>query len=45
MRRTEEIINVDARTARRRAIAWLVSEVGNMLVGGAPQLVIGRQSV
>ena len=45
MRRTEGIINVDARTARRRAIAWLVSEVGNMLVSGAPQLVIGRQSV
>ncbi len=38
-------INVDAKTARRRATAWLVSEVGNMLVGGAPQLVIGRQSV
>ena len=46
MRRIEEIvINVDAKTARRRATAWLVSEVGNMLVGGAPQLVIGRQSV
>jgi hypothetical protein len=38
-------INVDAKTARRRVTAWLVSEVGNMLIGGAPQLVIGKQSV
>ena len=38
-------LNVDAKSARRRVTAWLVSEVGNMLVGGAPQLVIGQQSV
>lgn len=35
-------INVTAKTARRRVTAWLVSEVGNMLIGGTPQLVIGR---
>jgi hypothetical protein len=38
-------VHVDAKTARRRVTAWLVSEVGNMLVGGAPQLVISKQSV
>jgi hypothetical protein len=38
-------INVDAKTARRHATAWLVSKVGNMLIGGTPQLVIGKQSV
>ncbi len=38
-------INVDAKTARRRVTAWLVSEVGNMLIGDTPQLVIGKQSV
>jgi len=38
-------VNVDAKTARRRATAWLASEVGNMLIGGDPHLVIGRQTV
>jgi hypothetical protein len=38
-------VNIDARTARRRATAWLVTNVGNMLVGGAPQLVISQQTV
>ncbi len=37
-------INVDAKTARRRVTAWLVSEVGNMIIGDTPQLVIGKQS-
>jgi hypothetical protein len=37
-------INVDAKTARRRVTAWLVSEVGNMIIGDAPQLVIGKRS-
>jgi len=38
-------VNVDAQTARRRVTAWLASEVGNMLVGGKPQLVISQQTV
>ena len=38
-------IHVDAKTARRRVTSWLVSEVGNMLVGGVPQLVISNRSV
>ena len=38
-------VNVDARTARRRVTAWLASEVGNMLIGGTPQLVISKQTV
>lgn len=35
-------INVEAKAARRQATAWLVSEVGNMLIGGTPQLIISR---
>ena len=38
-------VNVDARTARRHVTAWLASEVGNMLIGGTPQLVISKQTV
>lgn len=36
-------VNINARAARRQATAWLVSEVGNMLIGGPPQLLISRQ--
>lgn len=38
-------VNVNAQTAQRRVTKWLVSEVGNMLVGGTPQLVISRETV
>ena len=38
-------VNTDAQTARRRVTAWLVSEVGNMLIGGTPQLVISKQTI
>jgi len=38
-------VNVGARAARRRVTAWLASEVGNMLVGGTPQLIIGHRTV
>lgn len=41
----EATINIGAKTARRQATTWLVSEVGNMLVGGPPQLVIGQHTV
>jgi len=38
-------INIDPKTARHQVTAWLVSEVGNMLIGGAPQLVISHKTV
>ena len=38
-------IQVDAKTTRRQATAWLVSEVGNMLIGEMPHLVIGQQTL
>jgi post-segregation antitoxin (ccd killing protein) len=41
----EATIHVDAKTARKRATAWLASEVGNMLMAGTPQLVIAAQTV
>ena len=41
----EATIHVDAKTARKRATAWLASEVGNMLMAGTPQLVIAEQTV
>lgn len=41
----EATVHVDAKTARKRATAWLASEVGNMLMAGTPQLVIAEQTV
>ncbi len=39
-------VNIAPKTAQRQVTAWLVSEVGNMLMGGQPQLVISnRQTV
>jgi hypothetical protein len=38
----EAVINISAKAAQRKATTWLVSEVGNMLIGGTPQLVIGK---
>ena len=37
-------VDVDATTARRRVTAWLVSEVGNLIGGGAPVLSIVNSS-
>jgi hypothetical protein len=39
------VVNVDAKHARQRATAWLVSEVGNMLMAGDPHLVIAQTTV
>lgn len=36
---------VDARTARRKVSAWLVREVGNLLMGGEPEYVSGERPV
>jgi hypothetical protein len=35
-------INIEAKAAKRQVTSWLVSEVGNMLIGGMPQLIINR---
>jgi len=36
---------VDARTARRKVSAWLVQEVGNLLMGGRPRYIGGERPV
>jgi len=41
----EATVNIDAQTARRRVTGWLLNEVGNMLVAGKQQLVIGNKTV
>ncbi|MGB0387091.1 MAG: hypothetical protein ACPGWR_19925 [Ardenticatenaceae bacterium] len=33
-------VNIDPNTARRRVTGWLISYVGNMIMGGTAQLVI-----
>jgi hypothetical protein len=38
-------IEVNAETAQRKVTGWLVSEVGNLLVGDAPKLVITDRAV
>jgi hypothetical protein len=38
-------IAVDAATAQRKVTGWLVSEVGNLLLGSTPSLVINDHSV
>ena len=38
-------VDVDAQTARRQVTAWVASEIGNMLMGGTPQLVISQKTV
>jgi hypothetical protein len=38
-------IDIDALTAQRKVTAWLISEVGNLLIGDTPSLVIGQRTV
>lgn len=38
-------IEVDVVTAQRKATAWLVSAVGNLLIGDTPSLVISQRTV
>lgn len=38
-------VNIDPNTARRKVTGWLVSYVGNMLMGGTAQLVIINQAL
>jgi hypothetical protein len=36
-------VDIDPQTAQRHVTRWVVSEVGNMLMGGVPQLVVSEQ--
>jgi hypothetical protein len=36
---------IDARAARRSVSAWLVRDVGNLLMGGEPEYVPGERAV
>jgi len=38
-------VMVGARTARRKVSAWLVRDVGNLLMGGEPEYVPGERPV
>ena len=38
-------VDIDPQTAQRPVTRWVASEVGNMLIGGVPQLVISEQTV
>ncbi len=38
-------VNIDAETAQRNTTGWLISEVGNMLIGGTPQLVVANRTL
>lgn len=38
-------VDIEPQTAQRHVTRWVVSEVGNMLMGGAPQLVVSKQTV
>ncbi len=37
-------VEVDALSARRKVTGWLVDEVGNMIIGGTPQLIVSKQT-
>ncbi len=39
------VINITAKTAQRKTTNWLISEVGNMLMGGTPQLIIRKDAI
>ena len=41
----DALVEIEAATARRKATAWLVSEVGNLIGGGTPSLHIARRTV
>lgn len=36
---------IDPQTAQRHVTRWVASEVGNMLMGGSPQLIVSEQVV
>ena len=38
-------INISPQAARRQVTGWVVSEVGNMLMGGKPRLVLSQSTI
>ena len=38
-------INVSPQAAQRKVTGWVVSEVGNMLIGGKPRLIVSQPTV
>lgn len=38
-------INISPQEAQRQVTGWVVSEVGNMLMGGKPRLVVSQPTV
>lgn len=38
-------VEVDPLSARRKVTGWLVDEVGNMIIGGTPQLIVSKQTI
>lgn len=37
-------VEVDPLSARRKVTGWLIDEVGNMIIGGTPQLIISKRT-
>ena len=38
-------INISPQAAQRQVTGWVVSEVGNMLMGGKPRLIVSQPTV
>jgi hypothetical protein len=38
----EATIHIDGKAAQRQVTGWLVDQVGNMLIGGKPELIISH---
>ena len=38
-------VEIDTLSARRKVTGWLIDEVGNMIIGGTPQLVVSKQTI
>jgi hypothetical protein len=38
-------INISPQAARRQVTGWVASEVGNMLMGGKPRLIVSQPTV
>ena len=38
-------IEIDTLSARRKVTGWLIDEVGNMIIGGMPQLIVSKQTI
>ena len=38
-------VEIDTLSARRKVTGWLIDEVGNMIIGGTPQLIVSKQTI